>query len=159
MSQNRVYRACLKAGIGAMAAAMMAWAAPGAQAGAIRYAGRMIAEGTAAAASATVAGGQVAADKVESAGQTTSSAGSAVKHALVHAGQATTNGAKNGGAAIYYGTKRAPYTVAHGQSLFGARSGNYHFIGCIVPPSIIHGASKAAPRFFCVDAALLRPSV
>src|SRR5579884_3548219 len=48
MSQNRVYRACLKAGIGAMAAAMMAWAAPGAQAGAIRYAGRMIAEGTAA---------------------------------------------------------------------------------------------------------------
>lgn len=114
MSHNRVYRAWLKAGVGALAAAMIAWAAPAAQAGAVRYAGRVIVKGTAAAASATVAGGQVAADKMQSAGQSTTGAGSAVKHALVHAGQATTNGAKDGGAVIFYGTKRAPHTVAHG---------------------------------------------
>jgi hypothetical protein len=114
MTQNRPYRAWIRAGLVALAAAAFAVAVPTAKAGAIRYAGKMIAKGTAVAAAATVAGGQAAADRVESAGQSTGSAGSAVKHALVHVGQATTNGAKNGGAAIYYGTKRAPYTVAHG---------------------------------------------
>ena len=114
MSLNRVSRACLKAGMVALAVAMFAWAAPMARAGAIRYAGKMIVKGTAVAAAATASGGEAAVDKVQSAGQATSNAGSSVKHALAHAGQVTTNGAKDGGAAVYYGAKRTPYEVAHG---------------------------------------------
>lgn len=115
MGLNRVLRSCFKVALAVLAVAMMAWTAPVARAGAIRYAGNMVARGTAVAAAATVAGGQVAVNKVESdAGPVTSNAGSSVKGALVHVGQVTTNGAKDGGAVIYYGAKRTPHTVAAG---------------------------------------------
>ena len=87
---------------------------PAARAGAIRYAGKMVVKGTAVAAAATASGGEAAVDKVQSAVQATSNAGSSVKHVLAHASQVTTDGAKDGGAAVYYGAKRTPYEVAHG---------------------------------------------
>lgn len=115
MSLNRISRAWLKVAMAVLAVAMFAWMAPIARAGAVRYAGKMVAKGTAVAAAATVAGGQAAVNTVESdAGPATNNAGNSVKHALVHAGHATTNGAKDGGAAIYYGAKRAPHTVVKG---------------------------------------------
>jgi hypothetical protein len=115
MSLNRVSRACLKVGMAALAATMFAWTAPTARAGAIRYAGKMVVKGTAVAAAATASGGEAAVNKIHTeAVPATTSAGSSVKHALVHAGQATTNGAKDGGAFVYYGAKRTPYEVAHG---------------------------------------------
>ena len=115
MSLNRVSRACLKAGMVALAAAMFAWTVPTARAGALRYAGKMVVKGTTAAAAATASGGQAAVNKVQTdAVPATTNAGNSVKRALAHAGQATSNGAKNGGAAIYYGAKRSPHTVAHG---------------------------------------------
>ena len=108
---------CLKVALVALAVMMFAWSVPTAQAGAIRRAGKMVAKGTAVAAAATVAGGQAAMDKVESdAVPATSNAGNFVKRALVHAGHVTTNGAKDGGAAVYYGAKRTPHTVARGAS-------------------------------------------
>jgi hypothetical protein len=115
MLLNRVSGTCLKVGMVALAVVMFAWSAPTAKAGAIRYAGRMIAKGTVDAAAATAAGGQAAATKIQTdAGPATSRAGRSVKHAFVHAGHVTTNGAKDGGAAIYYGAKRTPHTVAVG---------------------------------------------
>lgn len=115
MGLNWISRTCLKIAMAVLAVAMFAWMAPVARAGAVPYAGKMIAKGTAVAAAATVAGGQAAVNKVESdAGPAANNAGNSVKHALVHAGHATTNGAKDGGAAIYYGAKRAPHTVAQG---------------------------------------------
>lgn len=117
MSLNRISTACLKGALGALAIMLFAWSVPTARAGAIRYAGKMVARGTAVAAAATVAGGQAAVNKVESdAVPATTNAGNSVKRALVHAGHATTNGAKDGGAAVYYGAKRTPHTVAHGAS-------------------------------------------
>ncbi|MEJ2008977.1 MAG: hypothetical protein P8Z30_12620 [Acidobacteriota bacterium] len=99
----------------AMGLLMFAWAAPNASAGALRYAGKMAAKGTAVAAAATATGGQAALDKVQSeTGQATSSAGNSLRRSLANVGRATTNGAKNGGAAVYYSAKRAPHTVAHG---------------------------------------------
>ena len=115
MSLNRVYRTCLKAGMVALVAMLFAWTGPNARAGAVRYAGKMVLKGTAVAAAATAAGGEAAVNKVESdAVPATSHAGNTVKRALVQAGHATTNGAKDGGAAVYYGAKRAPHTVAKG---------------------------------------------
>jgi hypothetical protein len=115
MSFNSFSRACLKAGMLAMAAVVLAWSVPSARAGAFRYAGKMVVKGTTAAAAATASGGQAAVNKIQTdAVPATTNAGNSVKRALVHAGQATTNGAKNGGAAIYYGAKRSPHTVAHG---------------------------------------------
>jgi len=115
MSLNRVSRAGLKVGMVALALLMFAWAAPNANAGAIRYAGKMVAKGTAVAAAATAAGGQAALDKVQTeAGPAADNAGSSIKRSLANVGRATTNGAKNGGAAVYYGAKRTPHTVAHG---------------------------------------------
>jgi hypothetical protein len=115
MSLKRISTACLKGALVALAGVMFAWSVPTAQAGAIRHAGKMVARGTAVAAAATVAGGQTAVNKVESdAVPMTSNAGNSVKRALVHAGHATTNGAKDSGAAVYYGGKRTPYAVAHG---------------------------------------------
>ncbi len=115
MLRKRVSRAFLKAAMVGLAITMFGWMAPVARAGAIRYAGKMIAKGTAVAAAATAAGGQAAVNKVQmDAGPAANNAGNSVKHALVYAGQATTNGAKDGGAAIYYGAKRAPHTVVKG---------------------------------------------
>lgn len=115
MSLKGILRACLKAGIVAVAAAMFAWAVPTARAGALRYAGRMVAKGTTAAASATASESQAAVNKVQTdAVPETAKAGHSVKHALARAGDATTNGAKDGGAVIYYGAKRTPHTMAHG---------------------------------------------
>jgi hypothetical protein len=115
MSMSQVSRVGLMAGMVAMAVAMFSWTVPAARAGALRYAGKMVVKGTAVAAAATASGGQAAINKVESdAGPATSNAGNSVKRALVHAGHATTNGAKDGGAAIYYGAKRTPHTVAKG---------------------------------------------
>lgn len=115
MLMNRISRASLKAGMVALAITMFAWMAPTARAGAIRYAGKMVMKGTAVAAAATAAGSEAAANKIQSdAVPATASAGSSVKQALVHAGHATTNGAKDGGAAVYYSAKRAPHAVAHG---------------------------------------------
>lgn len=115
MSLKRVSRACLKGGMVALAAVLVTWAAPAARAGAIRYAGRMVVKGTAVAAAATASGGQDAMNKIQTdAVPATANAGSSVKRALVHAGQVTTNGAKDGGAAVYYGAKRTPHTVATG---------------------------------------------
>ena len=115
MSLNRISSVCLKAGMVVLAAMMLAWTAPAARAGVIRYAGKMVLKGTADAAGATVAGGQAAMNKVQTdAMPATENAGNSVKRALVHVGQVTTNGAKDGGAAIYYGAKRTPYTVKHG---------------------------------------------
>lgn len=115
MSLNRLTRACLKGGMVGLAAMTFLWAAPVARAGAIRYAGKMVVKGTAVAAAATAAGGQAAVDRVQSeAVPATNEAGHSLKHALVHAGHATTNAGKDGGAAIYYGAKRAPHTVAKG---------------------------------------------
>lgn len=115
MSLNRMSRVSLKAGMVALAAMMFVWAAPTARAGAIRYAGKMVMKGTAVAAAATAAGSEAAFNKVQTdAVPATANAGSSLKHALVHAGNATTNGAKDGGAAVYYSAKRAPHAVAHG---------------------------------------------
>jgi hypothetical protein len=115
MSLNRVSRACLKAGMVALAAMLIAWTGPTTRAGAVRYAGKMVVKGTAVAAAATAAGGEAAVNKVESdAVPATSHAGNTLKRALVHAGQVTTNGAKNSGAVVYYGAKRTPHTVARG---------------------------------------------
>jgi hypothetical protein len=115
ISLNNISRACLKCGMLALAAVILAWAMPSARAGAFRYAGKMVVKGTTAAAAATASGGQAAASKVQTdAVPATTNAGNSVKRVLVHAGQATTNGAKNGGAAIYYGAKRSPHAVAHG---------------------------------------------
>ena len=115
MSLNRISGVCLKAVMVVLAAMLLVWTAPAARAGVIRYAGKMVLKGTADAAGATVAGGQAAMNKVQTdAMPATENAGNSVKRALVHVGQVTTNGAKDGGAAIYYGAKRAPYTVKHG---------------------------------------------
>ena len=115
---NRVSGAGLKVGMVALAIMMFAWAAPNARAGAIRYAGKVIAKETAVAAAATAAGGEAALNKVQSeAGPVASNAGSSVKHSLADVGRVTTNGAKDGGAAVYYSAKRAPHTVAHGASI------------------------------------------
>lgn len=115
MSLNRVFRTCLRPGMVALAAMLIAWTGPTARAGAVRYAGKMVLKGTAVAAAATAAGGQAAVNKVESdAAPATSHAGNTLKRALVHAGHATTNGAKNGGAVVYYGAKRTPHTLARG---------------------------------------------
>ena len=115
MSLKGISRACLKGAPVALAIMMFAWSVPMARAGAIRDAGKMIAKGTAVAAAATVAGGQAAVNTIQTdAVPATTNAGNSVKRALVHAGQATTNGAKDGGAALYYGAKRTPHTVAHG---------------------------------------------
>ncbi|HET9179164.1 MAG TPA: hypothetical protein VFQ24_12470 [Terriglobia bacterium] len=115
MSLNRISRVCLKAGMLALAAATLAWTVPTARAGALRYAGKMVARGTTAAASATASGGQAAVNKFQTdAVPATARAGHSVKRTLAHAGEATTNGAKDGGAFVYYGAKRAPHTVAHG---------------------------------------------
>ena len=115
MSLNRISGVCLKAGMVVLAAMMLAWTAPVARAGVIRYAGKMVLKGTADAAGATVAGGQAAMNKVQTdAMPATENAGNSVKRALIHVGQMTTNGAKDGGAAIYYGAKRTPYAVKHG---------------------------------------------
>ncbi len=115
MSLKLVSRKFLKAAMVGLAITMFAWMAPVARAGAIRYAGKMIAKGTAVAAAATAAGGQAAVNKIQTdAGPAANNAGNSVKNALVHAGQVTTNGAKDGGAAIYYGAKRAPHTMAQG---------------------------------------------
>jgi hypothetical protein len=117
MPLKGISTACLKVALFALAAMMFAWSVPTARAGAIRHAGRMVAKGTAVAAAATVAGGHAAVNTVESdAVPATSNAGNFVKRALVHAGHATTNGAKDSGAAVYYGAKRTPHTVAHGAS-------------------------------------------
>jgi hypothetical protein len=115
MSLNSISRACLKAGMVVLAAVMFAWTGPSARAGALRYAGKMVVKGTTAAATATASGGQAAVNKVQTdAVPATANAGNSVKRAVVHAGQVTTNGAKDGGAVIYYGAKRTPHTVAHG---------------------------------------------
>ena len=115
MSLNRVFRACLKAGMVVLAAMLIAWTGPTARAGAIRYAGKMVVKSTAVAAAATAAGGEAALNKVESdAVPATNHAENSVKRALVHVGHVTTNGAKNGGAVVYYGAKRTPHAVAHG---------------------------------------------
>jgi hypothetical protein len=115
MLLKQVFRACLKAGIVALAAMMLVWAAPTARAGAIRYAGKMVVKGTAEAAAATASGSEAAVNKIHTeAVPATTNAGSSVKRALVRVGQATTNGAKNSGAVVYYGAKRAPHTVAAG---------------------------------------------
>lgn len=115
MSFKQMLGAFLKVATFTLAVMVLAWTSPMARAGAIRYAGKMIVKGTAVAAAATAAGGQAAVNKIQTdAGPATSNAGSSVKHALVHAGHVTTNGAKDGGAAVYYGAKRAPHTVAQG---------------------------------------------
>lgn len=106
---------CLKGALAALAVMTFAWSVPPARAGAIRHAGRMVAKGTAVAAAATVSGSQAAANKIQTdAVPATANAGHSVKRTLVHAGHATTNGAKDGGAAVYYGAKRTPHTVASG---------------------------------------------
>lgn len=115
ISLKKLRGAGLKLGVAALAVTAFTWATPVARAGAIRYAGKMIAKGTAVAAAATAAGSETAVNKVQSdAMPATSHAGHSVKHALVHAGHATTNGAKDGGAAVYYAFKRTPHTVAKG---------------------------------------------
>ena len=115
MSLDEISRVCLKVGMAALAMVMLAWTVPLARAGALRYAGKMVVKGTTAAAAATASGGKAAANKIQTdAVPATTNAGISVKRALVHAGQATSNGAKNGGAAIYYGAKRTPHTVAQG---------------------------------------------
>jgi hypothetical protein len=115
MSLNRISSVCLKAGMVVLAAMMLVWTAPAARAGVVRYAGKMVLKGTADAAAATAAGGQSAMNKVQTdAVPATENAGNSVKRALVHVGHVTTNGARDGGAAIYYGAKRTPYTVAKG---------------------------------------------
>ncbi|HEX5413652.1 MAG TPA: hypothetical protein VFZ27_17530 [Terriglobia bacterium] len=115
MSLNAISRACLKAGLLALAATMFAWTVPTARAGALRYAGKMVAKGTTAAASATASGSHAAVNKFQTdAVPATARAGHSFKRTLAHAGNATTNGAKDGGAFIYYGAKRTPHTVAHG---------------------------------------------
>jgi len=115
MSLKRISGACLKGTLVALAVMMFAWSTPVARAGAIRDAGRVIAKGTAVAAAATVAGGQAAVNTVQAdAVPATADAGNSVKRALVHVGHVTTNGAKDGGAAVYYGAKRTPHTVAEG---------------------------------------------
>jgi hypothetical protein len=115
MSLNGISRACLKAGMLALAAAVFAWAVPTARAGALRYAGKMVARGTTAAASATASGSQTAVNKFQTdAMPATARAEHSVRRTLAHAGAATTNGAKDGGAFIFYGAKRTPHTVAVG---------------------------------------------
>ena len=115
MSLKGIARACLKAGMITLVVALLAWSVPKARAGALRYTGKMIAKGTSAAASATASRGQAAVDKIQTdAVPATARAGNSVKRTLVHAGHATTNGAKDGGAFIYYGAKRTPHTVAYG---------------------------------------------
>lgn len=59
---NRIHRLITKSSIGLLALAALMWAAPAAHAGAIRYAGKMIMQGTNAAAAATTSGGEAAAD-------------------------------------------------------------------------------------------------
>lgn len=110
-----ISRACVKAGMLALAAALFAWTVPTARAGALRYAGKMVARGTTAAASATASGSQAAVNRFQTdAVPATARAGHSVKRTLAHAGAATTNGAKDGGAFIFYSAKRTPHTVAHG---------------------------------------------
>ncbi|HET7212003.1 MAG TPA: hypothetical protein VFL79_00315 [Terriglobia bacterium] len=115
MSLKGITGVCLKGSLVALAAMTFAWSVPAAHAGAIRRAGRMVAKGTAVAAAATVSGSQAAANKIQTdAVPATANAGHSVKRTLVHAGNATANGAKDGGAAVYYGAKRTPHTVAYG---------------------------------------------
>ena len=117
MSLKGISTACLKSALVALAVMTFVWSVPTARAGAIRHAGRMVAKGTAVAAAATVSGGHAAVNKIHTdAVPATTNAGNSVKRALVHAGHATTNGAKDGGAAVYYAAKRTPHTVAHGAS-------------------------------------------
>ena len=115
MSLTGISRACVNAGMLVLAAALFAWTVPTARAGALRYAGKMVARGTTAAAAATASGSQAAVNRFQTdAVPATARAGHSVRRTLAHAGAATTNGAKDGGAFIYYGAKRTPHTVAYG---------------------------------------------
>jgi hypothetical protein len=88
----------------AVAAGLALWT-PGAQAGAVRYAGKQITKGTAAVASAAASGGSAVAGGVVSAGQST-------KGAVATAADAVGDGA----VAVAKGATATPGLVAHGTS-------------------------------------------
>lgn len=112
---GRVSRTSLAIAMIALAVTMFVWASPNAKAGAIPYVGKMIAKGTAVAVAATATGGEAALNKVQSAaGQASCSAGNSVGQALSSVGQAAANGARDGGAVVYYGVKRTPHALANG---------------------------------------------
>ncbi len=125
MSSNRILGIWVKTSIAALALAAFVWAAPTAQAGAIRYAGKMILQGTNAAAAATASGGEAAADRATSAARTTGgvlgNAANATGNAVVSAGKVVGSKVEMGAGAVAFGAKQAPHTIAH-KTTAGARS-------------------------------------
>jgi hypothetical protein len=125
MLLNRIYGVCIKASVVALALEALVWAVPVAQAGAIRYAGKMVVQGTNAAASATASGGAAAADKATSVAKATpgalGSAAGATGNAAVSVGKVAGQGVEEGAGAIAYGARQAPGIVAR-KTTAGAKS-------------------------------------
>ena len=124
MISNRVIGIFARISIAALALAALVWAAPPAQAGAIRYAGKMIMQGTNAAAAATASGGEAAANGATGAAKATggalSNAASATGNAAVNVGKVAGQGVEEGAGAIAFGAKAAPGVVARNTTA-GAR--------------------------------------
>ncbi len=113
---NRIHHLITKSSIGLLALAALMWAAPVAQAGAIRYAGKMIMQGTNAAAAAAASGGESAAGGATSAAQAT---GGVLGNALGATGNAVRGAGKDAGDAVVlgasatvWGARQAPGIVA-----------------------------------------------
>jgi len=125
MTSNKLLGVFAKISIVALALVALVWAAPPAQAGAIRYAGKMIVQGTNAAAAATASGGEAAADGTTSAAKATggalSSAARTTGNAAVSVGKAAGQGVEEGAGAVAFGAKQAPGIVAR-KTTAGARS-------------------------------------
>ncbi|MCL5671031.1 MAG: hypothetical protein M1423_07025 [Acidobacteria bacterium] len=125
MLSNRFYSLFPKFSIAALALAALVWSAPVAQAGAIRYAGKMIMQGTNAAAAATASGGEAAADKATSVAKAApgalGSAASATGNAVVSAGKVAGNGVEVGASAVVSGARQASGIIARNTSA-GAKS-------------------------------------
>lgn len=122
---KRIYSLFAKFSIAALALAALVWAAPVAQAGAIRYAGKMIMQGTNAAAAATASGGEAAAGTATSVAKAApgalDSAASVTGNAVVSAGKAAGSGVELGASAVVFGARQAPGIIARKTSA-GAKS-------------------------------------
>ncbi|MCL5005516.1 MAG: hypothetical protein M1404_03195 [Acidobacteria bacterium] len=125
LSSNRIYGKCVKASIAALALAAFVWAAPAAQAGVIPYAGKLIMQGTNAAAAATASGGEAAVGEATGAAKATggflSSAASDAGNALVSAGRTVGTEVEQGAGTVASGARQVPGVVARNTTA-GARS-------------------------------------
>jgi len=125
MLSNRTDLFFARFSIAALALAAFVWSAPVAQAGAIRYAGKMIVQGTNAAAAASASGGEAAAGKATSVAKAApgalGSAANATGNAVVSAGKAAGSGVELGASAVVFGARQVPGIVARKTSA-GAKS-------------------------------------